>query len=344
MPHDTHEALVVPFMQAMNLEFARVPLSRGPYTIAVEAQPNATVDCGDSKFIPDLCVRVFSMTGPGDITAMRDFFFLETAFSQSEAVVMKKLHAYIEHHPHTIAVLKIKVKETPYKAPSKSPLSGVARRFIGESVLSEEEFRPSSTPNSLEVTRDEVTWINVTGVELQLWLRTGEAPIDFQVNPDDAQTLFATGVSFYVQRGVPDFDLSLLQTLYPTRSTAALDALFVQMMQKFKELFIQYVEKALEFDEPSGPVADSDDLDDEERQDWLDDVSSWVPGNPPFNWRYICLRLVTSMWKTAHSRYKDWHNALPKRPLDDDSGSDPGEGDSRPANGSGLVNKRLHLG
>ncbi|KAI6015955.1 hypothetical protein EDC04DRAFT_2608634 [Pisolithus marmoratus] len=97
MPHDTHEALIVPFIIGLGTPFAAVPLSRGPYTITIEVALNASVDCQRSSFMPDLCVQICSLTGPDDpaLTTMHLYIFMETAFLQSKADVMKKLEDYI---------------------------------------------------------------------------------------------------------------------------------------------------------------------------------------------------------------------------------------------------------
>lgn len=197
MNHDVHEALVVPFTNGMSHELAGAPLSRGIHSIFVEAAPNAPVACDENVFVPDLCVRIFSSTGPGEFTAQREFIFMETAFTQPEADVMKKLATYIQHHPQTLAVIKIRIRETQYRTPSQSLQSTLAKHFIGNPILREEEFRPSrrSAP-TFDVVRDGVTWVNVTGIDIELWLRLDDMPIDLTVkHPGHLQTAYASGVS-----------------------------------------------------------------------------------------------------------------------------------------------------
>ncbi|KAI6131085.1 hypothetical protein EDD16DRAFT_1515245 [Pisolithus croceorrhizus] len=64
MPHNTHKALVVPFIIGMGTSFEAIPLSRGPYTIAVEVAPH---------------ISICSLTGSDDLdlTTMHPYIFME---------------------------------------------------------------------------------------------------------------------------------------------------------------------------------------------------------------------------------------------------------------------------
>ncbi|KAI5984761.1 hypothetical protein EDD15DRAFT_2374908 [Pisolithus albus] len=321
VPHDTHEALIAPFASGLAASFAAAPLSRGPYSIAVEVATNTTVDCQRSSFMPDLCVQICSLTGSDDLALadMRQYIFMEMAFTQTNADVMKKLQSYITHNPHALTVFKIKVKET-YRTPSQSPSSSNVKRFMGRTLLTLQEFKRNSERRTLGmVRRDGISWMNVKKVEFHLWLRLGETPIDLRItHPNHTETAYATG------------------TLYPTRSTADLDALIDRTMSEFKKIIIQYTEGTLASASPDL----EHDLEEEEKQAWLEDISSWAPRNPLFDWDYISARFTVSMWKTAHTRYKQWHTGLLKRSI---SEVDNDEGD-RPGNGSQSVTKRANLG
>lgn len=119
----------------------------------------------------------------------------------------------------------------------------------------------------------------------------------------------------------------LTQTIYPTRSTTDLDALIGKTMEALKKIICRQIEDTVSSTYPESEQDEGESFTDEERRKWLEDVSSWTPRNPLFNWDYISARLATSLWKTAHTRYRDWHNSLPKRTLSDvDSDSDSGVG------------------
>lgn len=199
MNHDVHEALVVPLNNGISHELAGAPLSRGTHSIFVETSPNAPVTCGENVFVPDLCVRVFSSTGPGKFTAQREFIFMETAFSQPEAEVMKKLATYVEHHPQALAIIKIRIKERQYRSPSQSIHSTLTKHFIGNPILREDQFRPTrGSALTFEAVRNGFSWVNVTGIEIELWLRLTDMPIDLKVKQSGhSQTAYAIGVSVY---------------------------------------------------------------------------------------------------------------------------------------------------
>ncbi|KAI6124035.1 hypothetical protein EDD16DRAFT_1517708 [Pisolithus croceorrhizus] len=154
MPHDTHKALIVPFIIGMGTLFEAIPLSRGPYTIAVKVAPH---------------ILTCSLTGSDDpdLTTMCLYIFMETAFSQSEVDVMKKLKGYIMHNPHVLTIFKIKIKET-YNALSQSPLSPNIKCFMGREFLTKAEFKWNLERGTLGVVHDGITWINMMGVEIHL--------------------------------------------------------------------------------------------------------------------------------------------------------------------------------
>lgn len=212
MPHDTHEALVNPLIIQMGSELSGAPLSRGPYTIAVEVAATTSVNCQDGSFTPDLCVQICSLTGTEDpaLTSMRPLILMETAYSQSNADVTKKLEAYVKLQPTPLAIFKIKIKDT-YTAPLRSPSSPAAMRFMGRDVLSEVEFKQDSRRSIHKVVRDGIVWINVTGVELHLWLRLGDTPIDLRIDcSDHTETAYASGVRFFLEltHANPDYLLN----------------------------------------------------------------------------------------------------------------------------------------
>lgn len=138
--------------------------------------------------------------GPGTLPRCVNTSSWRPCFSQSETDVKKKLDLYVTHHPRTVAIFKIKVKETLYVAPSQEPSSAIVKRFIDEPMLKEAQFGPAARTSGLRkpfrVVRDDITWIDVMGVDIELWLRLGDKPIDLHVNsPNDAQTAYTSGAS-----------------------------------------------------------------------------------------------------------------------------------------------------
>lgn len=74
---------------------------------------------------------------------------------------------------------------------------------------------------------------------------------------------------------------SLLQTLVPHISTSAIDRLINDMMKKFCSIISLYIQQM---------VADANspnDLTEEEKEAWVDEVNLWEPCFPLFNWDRI---------------------------------------------------------
>lgn len=112
------------------------------------------------------------------------------------------------------------------------------------------------------------------------------------------------------------------------------------MTIKFRDIVVSYIEQTLLYASQGSLLGG---LSDEEGSAWLKEVQSWESRFPLFNWRDILRRLEARTWQTAHSRYKEWHKRLPKRPLPD---SDD-DGDPSQRNPTGTANtrsraKRIH--
>lgn len=91
--------------------------------------------------------------------------------------------------------MNIVIKESRFSSPSDS--SHIAKKYIRTDVLSDEDWMPALTgSNAFTVVRDGFTWIDITGVDINIWMREGETPIVIDVNePGHPKTAYATGVS-----------------------------------------------------------------------------------------------------------------------------------------------------
>lgn len=126
---------------------------------------------------------------------MCEYIFVETAFTQPELQVTHKLREYVKSHPHTLAIVKIVIREPRFTSPLDS--SRIAKKYIGADVLSNEDWMPAPTgSNAFTAVRDGITWIDITNVNISIWMREGETPIDIGVNePGHPETAYAIGVS-----------------------------------------------------------------------------------------------------------------------------------------------------
>lgn len=105
-------------------------------------------------------------------------------------------------------------------------------------------------------------------------------------------------------------------------------------MSELKKIIAMYIEGVLDDEIASSPFQSNEhQLAKEDRRKWLEDLSSWIPHSPLFKWDYIQARFATSVWKTAHTRYKQWHSGLPKRSRSESDDDGVGRR-QRPANGN----------
>ncbi|KAF8549122.1 hypothetical protein OG21DRAFT_1526026 [Imleria badia] len=177
--------------------------------------------------VPDICIWISFWRSASQLAAMCKYIFVEMAFSQSEPQVMHKLKEYIDSHPHALAIMKIMIRESRYSSPSDS--LRITTKDIGSDVLRNEEWRPELTnSNTFKVVCDGFTWIDITSIDITIWMCEGEAPINIEVDePGHPVTAYTTG------------------TLLPDLSTAALDALVNRATKKFQDIIVSYIEQTL---------------------------------------------------------------------------------------------------
>lgn len=101
----------------------------------------------------------------------------------------------ILNHTHTHAIMKIMINESCFSFPF--PLSCIAKKYLGADVLSNKDWRPKLTSsNTFTVVCDGFTWIDITGIDISIWMCKGDTPIDLGVNePRHPETVYVTGVS-----------------------------------------------------------------------------------------------------------------------------------------------------
>lgn len=129
---------------------------------------------------------------------MCEYIFVETAYSQT-VMAMQKLRDYISTHPYTLVVIRIKITEPCWSSPM--PVSHVAKQHIGRAILRNEDWWLQQTETrTFTVVRDTFTWVNITNVQIDIWMHETEDPIDIDVNTaGHHRTAYATMVSsFYL--------------------------------------------------------------------------------------------------------------------------------------------------
>lgn len=118
---------------------------------------------------------------------------------------MQKLRDYISTHPHTLAVIMIKITEPRWSSPTH--LSCVAKQHISSDVLRNEDWQPHQIETRMfTVMQDVFTWVNITNVKIDIWMHETEDPIDIDVNTaGHHRTTYVTTVSsFYLVTVAPN--------------------------------------------------------------------------------------------------------------------------------------------
>ena len=126
------------------------------------------------------------------VRSAQTIWVLESAFSQSNADVMKKLRKYVHDLPHLLVVGKIIIWQTiPYRKPMKS---SVTTAWLRQTPLMDEgQFVGnfgSSTEYSQVFTHGH-TWLSLKSVEIHVWTRE---PGGGAIDVDSNQAGYAVGV------------------------------------------------------------------------------------------------------------------------------------------------------
>jgi hypothetical protein len=195
MPHDIHEAPLPHLIQQLKLAVQAIPIGSDDDALAIEVLGNSSVLGDNIEAVPDILMRLFYRCSASRRVFDRTCFILECAFTQSKTEVHRKLSKYIANFPDIVAVSKIIIEETQYAAPRGQSL--FAQKSQGTSV--EDRSTWMSQFRTLKrmgpIIHDGVTWISIVAIEMHMWVRTGNDPIDID-QQDTSNQVFAKGVKF----------------------------------------------------------------------------------------------------------------------------------------------------
>lgn len=193
MPHEIHEAPLNYLVQRLSSVLQGIPFGQDDGSLNIQTLSNSQIHGVVFDTIPDLLVRM-SYTPPiPHLVASHNCFALECAFTQSNADVMRKLKAYVSDFPDIVAVSKIVIKETPYTTPKdQTGIVGVQPITVKE-WLSRKNKRTAMGP----VTHQGITFVNITAINVYVWVRTATDPINVAELSTGTQ-VFAQGVSTFL--------------------------------------------------------------------------------------------------------------------------------------------------
>lgn len=199
MPDDVHEVAFSEFQAELRHAISTIPfpIVDDEDIVAIRMFTNASVRVRGRTIVtyPDVHIRICSTSSEPRLAHARPYFFLECAFSQTALSVNRKLAEYINSFPKTVAVMKIVVEESsPFHIPPFD--SDVAKYLANKAIPPWEKWMPRrDNSNGLgPVISHGITWIDISSIQVHIWIRTGSTPIDVASRNSDTQE-YAIGVS-----------------------------------------------------------------------------------------------------------------------------------------------------
>ncbi|KAF8545691.1 hypothetical protein OG21DRAFT_148636 [Imleria badia] len=325
MPSEIHEAPLQHLDFRLQTIVNSMPLKYGESKVIFRTHRNTTVRGTTSDIIPDIHLSVGASGVPSSspLRIRRRFFFVECAFSETDAHVDEKLRSLIEDYPDALAVMKIKITE--YRHPFPSSTSPIAKKHASQPVPSKTQLLPHPIDpiNPISAMYDGIALLDVQSVSIELWIRdyNSELPIDFDSRAND---VYAKG------------------TIHPHQSTEAVDLLLSKFMLQMQTLAVSYAEQLVRMPTQSSSGAQTD-MSIEvpaAAENWLRTLRRWVPPQRLFDWTDVIDVLEESTVDIAQVRYDNWCNVL-KRPKGESSSDDEHVGPVAATSGAPRRSKRL---
>ena len=186
LPSPVHEYLIKVTMRALDRDLYNIPV---PKDVVSCETLSAHFHQSDSLYVvPDLAVQMWSCNCEG-VRSAQTIWVLESAFSQSNADVMKKLWKYVHDLPHLLVVGKIIIWQAiPYHKPMKNSVTTARLRQVP--LMDEGQFAEnfgSSTRYSQVFTHGHA-WLSLKSIEIHVWTRE---PGGGAINVDSNQAGYA---------------------------------------------------------------------------------------------------------------------------------------------------------
>jgi len=183
-PSAAHESVLIAIKKHLHSVFISLPVP--PSILDYHLHSNLPIGGPSIYAIPDLTIMELTEGGIED----RPLWFMESAFSQSDEAVMKKLRDYVNDHPDVLVVGKVLFKqEIPYRSPGMN--GSLAPRLRSSELMTQTEWRGDlGAEDFASVVVDGHTWFSLSSVEIHVWTRK-----DGPINVDDLDSdRYASGV------------------------------------------------------------------------------------------------------------------------------------------------------
>ncbi|KAI5985347.1 hypothetical protein EDD15DRAFT_2302764 [Pisolithus albus] len=273
-PSAAHESVLGVLAEDLCGTLLSLPVPRT--TLACRTQGNNYLRGDSICGIPDLCIQMHSSAS----LKPRPLWIMESAFTQPDGDVMRKLHAYASDKPDLLVVGKIVLNQArPYHNPGSK--GAIARELRSSELLTIDEWtdRAGDLDVLSQVVVDGHTWFSLSSVEIHVWVRQ---PNDTRIVLDRRE---GDGYAF--------------GTLYPTVDIDGINKAFWCGLGLLKETIICELQKIADVEQATIRL-----------------MEDWSPPSQLLNATLLVSALTSAAQLTAYDRYYDWRSKLKKKPYD----------------------------
>ena len=166
-PTAVHESVLVAMNRSLTWTLVTIPVP--VQTLLCTVMANNYFEGDLIHAIPDLTIKLHcDQVG-------QEIWLMESAFSQTDESVMKKLWGYVRDIPGLLVVGKILFQES---AQYRRPGVNAAKNLQSSELMTQDEFTSCSHEDEgfVRVVVDNHTWFELASVELHVWVRQAGKP------------------------------------------------------------------------------------------------------------------------------------------------------------------------
>ena len=159
-----HESVLTVLKHCLTCLLDSIPVS---YKVHLEVESAALISVSPKvSWIPDAVVKLWSKHN----MKSRRLWLIESAFSQTDANVMYKLHRFILAVPDLLVVCKISFEQT-HKFESPSLKGSMVKPLWSAPLLTESEWKQCVGEESTDIVVEGHMWFSLSSVTVHVWVR-----------------------------------------------------------------------------------------------------------------------------------------------------------------------------
>ena len=176
-PSAAHESILVTLMRRVDHILDTIPLPES--ILYCRVLPNDYHQGDTLHAVPDSTIKMFSKNSEGN-REPETLWLVESAFTQSNTDVIKKLRAYIDDLPDLQVIGKILLnRRTKYAAPS--PNSVLGQKLRSTPLMTKKAWAKGygDAEKFSSIVVDGYKWFTLASAEIHIWIRQpGESKIN----------------------------------------------------------------------------------------------------------------------------------------------------------------------